>query len=446
MKKLISIVLPFLILSFFTGCARVDEFVRSHVDEFVRRVKGEPEEPKAGAAPEEKIVFEGRLFWQKALDYEKQGELQRALIYVKIARELSPDNDEISEKMTYLKTAIDQKADQHFNKGLTFFKKRRLAAAREQFIMALKTNPDHKEALDYLKNRLSDKAYKEYRVRKNDTLRDISNKFYKDPRKDFLIAYLNDLEANSPLVPGTKLKILKLDTEMTKPPFDMDKELTDAKMLLEKKAYKDVLRIAKKILEHDRLSQEAKDLRSAVYYQMGVGLSRQGKYVEAINTLKKADPQYEGVAEALQKTTDKELKKAERLLKEKQYKQAVVVAKNILNHDPSSKPARSLINTTYCQMARDFIIQKNYAQALDVLRKADPEHGCVKKALADVKQISQKQAEVHYLRGVKHFLNEELTDAIKEWEMTLALDPEYKKAKENIKKARDVLEKLKQVE
>jgi tetratricopeptide (TPR) repeat protein len=283
-------------------------------------------------------------------------------------------------------------------------------------------------------------------VRKNDTLRDISNKFYKDPGKDFLIAYLNDLKANEPLVPGTKLKIVTLGKKMTKPPFNMDKELTDAKTLLEKKAYGDVLRIAEKILEHDRLNQEAKDLRSAVYYQMGIRLSRQGKYVEAINTFKKADPQYEGVEKAIQKTTDKELKKAERLLKEKQYKQAVDATQNILNHDPSNKAARDLINTTYCQMGRDFITQKDYVQALDVLSRADPEHGCVKKALFDVKQMSRKQAEVHYLRGVKHFLNEELTDAIKEWEMTLAIDPDYKKAKESIKKTRDLLEKLKQVE
>ena len=53
---------------------------------------------------------------------------------------------------------------------------------------------------------------------------------------------------------------------------------------------------------------------------------------------------------------------------------------------------------------------------------------------------------MHYLQGVKHFLNEELIDAIKEWEMTLALDPGYKKAEESIQKAQEVLEKLKQVE
>ena len=94
----------------------------------------------------------------------------------------------------------------------------------------------------------------------------------------------------------------------------------------------------------------------------------------------------------------------------------------------------------------DYSELSDYAQALDVLNKADPEHGCVKKVLSDVKQVSKKQAEMHYLRGVKHFLNEEITDAIKEWNKALALDPDDKKTQDSIKKARDLLKKLEQVE
>ena len=88
---------------------------------------------------------------------------------------------------------------------------------------------------------------------------------------------------------------------------------------------------------------------------------------------------------------------------------------------------------------------KKSAQASNALNKADPGHGWIKKALSDVKKIIKKQAEVHYLRGVKHFLNEELKDAIKEWEKTLALDPEYKKAEKYIQNAKNLLEKLKKV-
>ena len=312
--------------------------------------------------------------------------------------------------------------------------------------MALNTNPDHKDALDYLKHRLPDKEYKEYRVKKNDTLKDIAGKFYNDPEKDFLIAYLNDLDVGEPLTPGKRLKLVLLDTAMSKPSFDIVKALTDAKTMLEEKAYGDVLRVTENILEHDRSIQEAQDLKSAAYYQMGIGLSRQGRYVEAINTFKKAGLQYEGVEEAIQKTTDNELRKAQRLLKAKHYSQVIDITKIILNNDPSNKTAGALANSATCYMGKDLIAQKDYVHALDVLNRADAQHECIKQALSDAKQASKKQAEVHYLQGVKHFLNEELIDAIKEWEMTLALDPGYKKAEESIQKAQEVLEKLKQVE
>jgi tetratricopeptide (TPR) repeat protein len=91
------------------------------------------------------------------------------------------------------------------------------------------------------------------------------------------------------------------------------------------------------------------------------------------------------------------------------------------------------------------IIRKNYTEALNVLSKADPQYDCVKKTISDVYKAKKKQAEVHYLNGVKHFLNEELQSAIKEWEKALALNPEHKKAKKNINNAQSLLEKLEKV-
>lgn len=438
MKTSLSIIPLVLIFSFFTGCV--------HVEELVRQLKGRPAEPELETTSEKTVVFEGLPFWQKALAYEQEGELQRALMFADIAGELSPENDAISQKRAVLKAEIERQANRHFNEGLKLYKKQKVNGAREQFIMALKINPDHRDALDYLKNRLADNEYKVYRVKKNDTLKGISDKFYNDPAKDFLIAYLNDIDVNAPLTPGTRLKLVTLDEELTKPPFDMDKALMDAKTLLEAQAYDDALRAADEILEHDPANQAAQDLKSAAYYQMGIGLSRQGKYVEAITTLKQADPRYEGVEKAIQNTTDNELKKAQRLLQAKHYNRTIDITKSILNHDPSNEAAKDLNYTAYCQMGKDLVAQKKYVQALAVLSRADPEHGCIKQALSDAKQASKKQAEVHYLKGVKHFLNEELTDAIKEWRLTLALDPEYQKAKESIQKAQEVLEKLKQVE
>jgi tetratricopeptide (TPR) repeat protein len=168
-----------------------------------------------------------------------------------------------------------------------------------------------------------------------------------------------------------------------------------------------------KILAQDKLNQAAKDLRNAAYYHMGIELSRQGKYDEAIETLRRVDPEYDGVAEALRRTTDNELEKAKRLLSNKQYAQAAQKARHILNHDTANKAAADVMNTAYCHLGRDLLSQQHYAQALTVLGRGDPEHECIKKTTSEVAQVSKQQAEAHYLRGVRYFLNEDLAQAIK---------------------------------
>lgn len=55
----------------------------------------------------------------------------------------------------------------------------------------------------------------------------------------------------------------------------------------------------------------------------------------------------------------------------------------------------------------------------------------------------QEQAEVHYIKGAKHFLAEELDKAIAEWEETLRLNPEHPNAKRDLEKARRILKNLK---
>jgi tetratricopeptide (TPR) repeat protein len=104
-----------------------------------------------------------------------------------------------------------------------------------------------------------------------------------------------------------------------------------------------------------------------------------------------------------------------------------------------------MIGAAYCRQGKGLLIRKNYAEALKVLNKADPADDCSNKMKSAVQLSMKKEAEAHYIRGVKHFLNEELQNAINEWEITLKLDPTHDKAKKNIKNARNLLEKLKKV-
>ena len=93
-----------------------------------------------------------------------------------------------------------------------------------------------------------------------------------------------------------------------------------------------------------------------------------------------------------------------------------------MSYDKSNQTAKDILNIAMCQNGKSLLIRKKYAEALNVLKSADPGYECVGKTLFSVKKVMKKQAEIHYLQGVKYFLNEELQSAIKEWETTLILD------------------------
>ena len=190
---------------------------------------------------------------------------------------------------------------------------------------------------------------------------------------------------------------------------------------------------------------QAIQLKNEAFYHIGLQLNSQEKYFEAIDTFKKITPEYEGVNGVIQEAIQHELLKAENLLKEKKYEDSIDLSEKILGYDPSNAAAKKLISTSLCQQGKDLFIRKKYDEALKVLDKTNPADDCAEKIRLAVKKAIKQQAEAHYIQGVKHFLNEELQSAIKEWEKTLKLNPEHDKAKKNIEKARSLLEKLKEV-
>jgi tetratricopeptide (TPR) repeat protein len=433
MKKSINVILIIVMLSLFFGWA-------SPVDTFGDDSHKGPEKTQKN-----KSVFHSSYYLKKAMTYKNKDELQLALFYLKIAAALSPSDMEIDGKITDLKMTIDRKSNNYLKKGEKFLNRNNIEEARNQFLTVLRYDPDNKDALEYLKNKLIPKEYINYTFKQNDSLKSISNKFYKDPELVSLIVYFNNLKSDAKPKPGKILKIPVLEKEFFQAINDRRQDLISANKLLKEKRFQKVVVITQKILKNDPSNKEAIRLKDEALYRIGIQLSRQGKYFEAIDTFKKTTPKYKDVDNLIQKAIQHELLKAETLLKEKKYEESMNLAKKILGHDKSNTAAKKLISTSFCQQGRDLLIQKKYDEALRVLDKADPAEFCVEKTRIAVKNTIKQQAEAHYIQGVKHFLNEELQLAIQEWEKTLKLNPKHDKAKKNIKNARSLLEKLKKV-
>lgn len=310
----------------------------------------------------------------RAITYETNGELVKALQSWQILVSFIPADEEAAKRITTLKTEIVRSADEHFKQGLSFYQRNSVEAARKEFLIALHYNPDHKEALNYLKDKLPGEDYVVYRAKGGETLKEIAKKTFNDPNKDFLIAYFNDLRIDTKPAPGSTLRLPILESSVAKASIDTKETATEAKEILT--------------------------------------------------------------------DTEKMLSKALAYYKAKNYKETVSISEKVLEYDPANKQAHNLINESYYQTGKLFIQRKKYRQALEIFDHVDSGYKDVRESIAFAKK---QLAGEHYLRGVKYFTDEELDKAIKEWEVTLALDPNHPKAKKDIDNARTLLQKLKEI-
>ena len=336
------------------------------------------------ATPSMRATFEDGSFStfsehyrKKAMEYEKTGDLYRSLQSWEIVRSFQTGDQEVTNKIKDLKVKLNTLADEHFNKGVSHYKNNGVRASRNEFLLALRYNPEHEEALEYLKNKLAGEDFRMYEVKKGDTFKEIARKIYDDPQKEFLIAYFNDMGKDAKLIPETTLRLPVLESIPKK-------KVTDIKQTQTYQTY------------FKEIPFDSKEM----------------------------------------------LNKAQVYLKNKKYQEAISATETILEYDPTNRDALDLSEDSYYQMAKLFVQQKRYQEALEIFNHLEPAYKDVKESLAFVKR---KLAEEHYLRGIKYYTDEELDKAIKEWEATLALNPNHPKAKKDIENARGLLQKLKEI-
>lgn len=345
-----------------------------------------PSKPTPEPAPPTKDPFSlfPERYRNRASEYEKIGELRRALQCWEIVNSFIPADGEATKRIADLKARVLTLADQHFKKGLSYYQKNSLPEARKEFLLALIYNPNHKEALDDVKHNLTGQDYTVYEVEKGDTLREIAKKQYHDPEKDFLIAYFNDLGKDLKLTPKTFLKLPILELTPT-----------------------GTASVSKGMLKEEKATK---------------GMAAEGKEM-LVNT-----------KEMVTKATG--------YFNAKNYRETASVAEDILQYDPGNRDARDLSNASYYEMGKMRSRDQKYQEALNDFEHVEPGYKDVKESIAFVKK---QLADAHYIKGVRYFTNEELDKAIQEWEATLSFVPDHQKAKEGIESARGLLQKLKEI-
>jgi len=278
-------------------------------EEAVPRDKGAQEPVASAAAPSSDV------YRNKAINYERAGEFLKAIEMWKIVGYLSPADKETIKKIDDLQRQADLAAESHFERGVTYYQKGAAASARKEFLLTLLYNPDHRNALDYLKNKLAGEDYVQHVVKKGDTLQSIAQKFYNDPQKVFLISYFNNFDKQTTLIADMNIKIPILEIsepgqtsedydptieEAEEPPvktveIDIAGFLAKGTALLNAKKYQEALSAAESVLKHESNNSAALNIVNAANYELGKIASTAKKYSEALKYFSRVNTGYRDV-------------------------------------------------------------------------------------------------------------------------------------------------------
>jgi tetratricopeptide (TPR) repeat protein len=246
----------------------------------------------------------------KAREDEKRGDLPKAVKGWEVVKSFLPTDPEAGEKIAQLKEQVSAAVDEHFKRGLSYVRSHSYHLARKEFLFTLYLKPDHAEAIQYLKEKLVGEDFLTYEVKKGDTIKEVARKIYKDPQKDFLIAYFNGLKIDGPIEPPMILKMPFLDLPPVKktsigspkaadpiPEITLDTKeiLGKARTTYQEGDYQESAALAEKVLKYDPANKETHELLNASYYQWGKQLSRERKYHEALEAFNRVDPRYKDV-------------------------------------------------------------------------------------------------------------------------------------------------------
>ena len=328
-------------------------------------------------------------YLEMAEGYEKAGELRKALLCWEVIQSFQPAGEEAAKRIADLRARTLALADQHFKQGLVYYKNNSIPAARREFALALYYDPEHSEAMTYLKTKLTEEDETLYEVKPGDTLEEIAKKIYNDPQKDFLIAEMNHLGKDAKLVPKAVLRLPILDVS---PPITGET----------KEVQKETVMDPKELLAEPKEPKETQD------------------YKETRVMMAKAELQF----------------------KANKFKETADIAEDILSGDPSNKRARELKNASHYQMGKVLSTQKKYEEAIDQLSRVEPGFRDAPELILSAKK---KLADVHYVKGIKYYTEEKLELAVQEWEETLKLNPQHPKARGDMDNALKLLQRLKEI-
>lgn len=357
-----------------------------------------------------------RILLERALEYERQGELHKALQAYEAALAM------VVAKKESLETSLRKSAEEHYRRGLELRKQGKYVRARHEFLIALRYRPDFAEVVDLLRPvRLSPYSYYiVHEVKQGEFLTAIAQKYYNDQSKFEVIARFNNLKDATKLNAGMKLKI----PEIKGVRFPRPEKKQTTTLPVGRKGAMEVTEKVSSTTPVDQLAwaevesgynlgsedpsaaqeQETDDYQVAIYEEQGIILLEEGQYLAALHEFQK-----------------------------------------VYDIDPARQQIREYMSWAHYRQGEVLFQQAEYLEARRHFEEAlsfDEQCTSCKEYLS---RTADAYKEVHYLRGIQLFEEEKLKEAIEEWQLVSELDSDYKQVQSYLLRAQKLLEKVQEL-
>ncbi len=357
-----------------------------------------------------------RKAFQLGVKLYDQEEYQKARDIFERVLLINPNHQQARDYLERTKAILHTFAEDHFLRGLGFYRQRNLTRAYEEFAQAVQLDPSYEEARKYFEQVSNEKRDLEKMLGR--LLREGEELAHKGNAIQASIKFRKVLEVDA----GNRVareKLLELqpqvDAYIQRKLEEGKRALASGKLKAARAAFREVLRI---VPTH----QEASEYEQRTYNRM----------------VRLADQHYQdGLAEFEDGNYERALREFERALL---YLPTHAGAKRMRRQTFSMIGLRELT-----QKAKESYAQGDYVRAMAMftqILESDPDNATALQYVERCQQRLNELAESHFNRGISLYAAEDYVAAIEEMEKALELNPNHRGAKEYKRRAESRLRAL----
>ena len=434
----------------------------------------------------------------KAQEYEAKGDLVEALEQYKLLLTVDPKNQLAQDKSSQIGQEVKRLAENHYRSGLAYYRIGRYTLARQEFLTALRYDPEHLQAKKMLTTQRKLEHIDKYimhTLQPNESISTLAQQYYGDYKKFHLIAQYNELEDAAKVRVGQQIKIPVIEGV----PIMADPSGFQTDPGKAPKAKSGKIITVKRFIIHNVKAEDSLSGLAQKYY----GDYRKFDLIAKFNDMEETDslrigqeikiPEVEGVPFLATETDkDKDIKKilekieveipevvqdAEEmpqkeptvepeieedetseedqavayrelgieLFNQKNYADAILELKKALNANPDDKVANNYLSLAYFEQGVVSFDNEDYTQAIEAFETSRQYNSDCEGCDPYIKKSEENFKDLHYRKGISFFWKEKLAEAIEEWELVYDIDPDYKDVDKNIKRVRNLMDRLEEI-